>query len=183
MQNYLPNRKTARASWHNYNHADYFVTICTKNRGQYFGSVVNGEIHLTRIGQYLWQQLTNVQSHYPYAEIPLFVIMPDHVHLIVSVHHEDAARDTPTMTDAARDVPTTVTTVTGKNDKMRHVANKQGWLSVCVGGIKSAVTKYANENKIPFAWQSRFHDRIIRNNDEKQRIAKYIQNNPANWTL
>jgi len=32
-----------------------------------------------------------------------------------------------------------------------------------------------------FGWQSRFHDHIIRNEEEYQRIANYIDNNPANW--
>ena len=32
-----------------------------------------------------------------------------------------------------------------------------------------------------FTWQTRFHDHIIRNDEEYQRIANYIDNNPANW--
>ena len=32
-----------------------------------------------------------------------------------------------------------------------------------------------------FAWQSRFHDRIIRNDEAYQRISDYIVNNPSNW--
>jgi putative transposase len=35
---------------------------------------------------------------------------------------------------------------------------------------------------LPFAWQSRFHDHIIRNNESFQRISEYIKNNPANWS-
>ncbi|MFK8164863.1 MAG: hypothetical protein AB8H12_20625 [Lewinella sp.] len=34
---------------------------------------------------------------------------------------------------------------------------------------------------IPFGWQTRFHDHIIRNNDEFLRITNYIANNVANW--
>ncbi|MEX0968766.1 MAG: hypothetical protein WD077_16150 [Bacteroidia bacterium] len=32
-----------------------------------------------------------------------------------------------------------------------------------------------------FAWQSRFHDRIIRNDEEYQRISDYIITNPQYW--
>jgi hypothetical protein len=32
-----------------------------------------------------------------------------------------------------------------------------------------------------FAWQSRFHDHIIRNAEEHQRIATYIRDNPRKW--
>ncbi len=35
--------------------------------------------------------------------------------------------------------------------------------------------------KSGFGWQTRFHDHIIRNHQEYQRIANYIDNNPANW--
>ena len=60
---------------------------------------------------------------------------------------------------------------------------QSGNLASVVRGIKSAVTKYANEHNIPFAWQSRFHDHIIRNQLEMNRIARYIQNNPMKWEL
>ena len=59
----------------------------------------------------------------------------------------------------------------------------QGWLSVVIGGIKSAVTKFANENGIEFAWQTRFDDRIIRNQEAMNIIADYIENNVAHWTM
>jgi len=53
-----------------------------------------------------------------------------------------------------------------------------------VAGFKSSVTKHLNElrqtPKLP-VWESRFHDHIIRNDDENQRIYNYIVNNPANW--
>jgi hypothetical protein len=34
---------------------------------------------------------------------------------------------------------------------------------------------------MPNGWQSRFHDHIIRNEEEFQRISHYIANNPLNW--
>ena len=52
-----------------------------------------------------------------------------------------------------------------------------------IGQFKSAVTKYANEKEIPFAWQPRFYDHIIRNGTEMNHIADYIQNNPMKWEL
>ena len=64
---------------------------------------------------------------------------------------------------------------------MYTIANMQGWLSVVIGGVKSAVTKFARNNKIDFAWQSRFHDHIIGNQDEMNTIANYIENNPELW--
>ncbi|MDD5509147.1 MAG: hypothetical protein PHD25_12620 [Bacteroidales bacterium] len=54
-------------------------------------------------------------------------------------------------------------------------------MAVTIGGIKSAVTKFAHENKLNFAWQTRFHDHIIRDAGEMNRIAKYIEKNIAQW--
>ncbi|MBR2195903.1 MAG: transposase [Salinivirgaceae bacterium] len=195
----IPVRHTPRANWHKYNGAEYFVTICTGGREHYFGEVHDGQTQLTAVGECLRAQIENVQNHYPYATIPLYVIMPNHTHLIVVIDGDktpydrtvcrdaachvrndsgandvtDAARDV--NADAARDVPT------GKNVHMQNVANRQGWLSVCIGGIKSAVTRFARENGIPFAWQSRYHDRIVRNQNEMNRIAEYIEHNPLVW--
>lgn len=59
----------------------------------------------------------------------------------------------------------------------------QGWLSVVIGGLKSAVTRYARANNISFAWQTRFHDRIVRDQYELNRIAEYIENNIARWAF
>ena len=64
---------------------------------------------------------------------------------------------------------------------MHQVANACGYLSHVLSRFKSAVTKYAHLNGIPFGWQARFHDRIVRNQDELNRIAEYIENNVANW--
>ena len=66
---------------------------------------------------------------------------------------------------------------------MQRRAYRCGRLSHIIGQFKSAVTKYANAYKIPFIWQSRFHDHIIRNGTEMNRIADYVQNNPMKWEL
>lgn len=54
-------------------------------------------------------------------------------------------------------------------------------VSSIIGGYKSAVTKHANRLGLDFGWQSRFHDHIIRNDGEYQRINDYIENNPKKW--
>ena len=163
---------SSRASWHDYNGGMYFTTICTAGQNNYFGEVVNGETQLTAIGVYATDCIENISAHFPNAEIPLFVIMPNHIHAIVCVNASDG--------DAACHVSTSANE---KNEKMQEIANKSGQLSIIIGSIKSAITRYANRNNLPFAWQTRFHDRIIRNQDELNRIAQYVENNPAQWEL
>ena len=55
-------------------------------------------------------------------------------------------------------------------------------LASIMRGFKSAVTtkakKTGSEN---FAWQSRFHEYIIREEKVFRKIQKYINNNPAKW--
>ena len=142
------NRKSPRATWHKYNGGEYFITICTKNRIHYFGEIVDGETQLTPIGGFLKSQLENTQTiQKGDVEIPIYVIMPDHVHFIVIIN------------DLAK-------------------INKLGFL---IRGIKSSVTKYSYQNALPFEWQSRYYDRIIRNQNEMNRIVENIINNPINW--
>ena len=208
-------RKSPRAKWHDYNGAEYFVTICTKNMMHYFGKITNGEIQLTEVGEYLKLQIDNIHNHYSFADVLLYTIMPNHIHLIISIdgnkipydrqttcrdvacrvqkHNNTATKqsletiinksqdaDINKSQDAASHVPTELD---DKNKYMEYIANRQSWLSVSIGSFKSAVTKYANENNITFAWQSRYYDHIIRNQNEMNKIAQYIINNPAKWEL
>ena len=77
--------ESARADWHDYDGGFYFITICTKHREHFFGEIVDGEIALSDIGKYADEQFKNITSHYPYAEIPLWTIMPNHLHAIVII--------------------------------------------------------------------------------------------------
>lgn len=54
-------------------------------------------------------------------------------------------------------------------------------LASIIRGFKIGVTKNVHKIHPDFAWQSRFHDRIIRNNHEFENVRAYIYNNPQNW--
>ena len=195
----------ARAGWHNYNGGTYFVTICTHAREHYFGEIQydeNGEakMFLSEIGKFAEKQFRNVKNHYPYADIPLWVIMPDHIHAIVNIDYEKTPYDRRDVdqfqNNKIRNMGTTTNVeprcTTALHQQIdntcttalhRQIANMQGWLSVTIGGIKRAITHFANQNQIPFAWQSRFYDRIVRDTTELNRIAVYIENNVAQWAF
>lgn len=162
--------KSARASWHDYGNGIYFVTVCTAHRIHYFGRINNQEMELSALGQFLSYQLEHVSEHYPYARIPFFVVMPDHFHGIVLIDGDLAPslkRKECVMDDLCED--------------KSQLARLQGWLSVVIGGIKSAVTKYARTDQPGFAWQTRFHDRIIRDEKELEHIYHYIEANAMRW--
>ena len=67
------------------------------------------------------------------------------------------------------------------NETLQEISHRKGLLSVVIGGLKRAITRYANQNAIDFAWQTRFHDHIVRDIPEMNHIADYIENNMANW--
>lgn len=67
-----------------------------------------------------------------------------------------------------------------RSASLRFAPQRENLASV-VRGIKSAVTRFANENNIKFAWQPRFYEHIIRNQTEMNNIANYIEQNPYRW--
>lgn len=173
----LPQRKSPRARWHDYTGADYFVTFCTKNREMYFGDIVDGQMVLSEIGKWAKSQIEQTSIiRQNNVDIPLYVVMPNHIHLIV-VFNQVVCRD---ASNASADKESNNVSADARGASLRF-GPQSGNLSSVVRGIKSAVTKYANEHDIPFAWQSRYHDHIIRNQMEMDRIADYIENNPLRW--
>jgi len=68
-----------------------------------------------------------------------------------------------------------------EEDYMQRVSRSKGLLSVVVGNFKSAITHFANIHNIGFAWQRSYHEHIIRDTDDFNRIAEYIRMNPLRW--
>ena len=163
--------ESSRAQWHSYDGGIFFVTFCTKNRRHSLGEIVGGEMILSKIGKYTDQEIRAVNVRHPYAHIPFWAVMPDHIHLLIKIDSEKIPYE---HTSSPNDVSPPISTP----DPQNHM---HSWLSVVVGGIKSRVTKYAMKSHIPFEWQARFHDRIVRDEPEMNRIAKYIQENVSKW--
>ncbi len=166
---------SARAWWHDYNGGFYFITICTAGHKPYFGRIENAVMLKNKLGQFVEDNILNLNNHYPYVEIPLHVVMPNHIHLIVFVNGDGLHVETGRAPSLQKMEPI--------NEKMQLISLRKGLLSVAMGGLKSATTNFANLNTIQFGWQTRFHDHIIRNQEECNRIATYIENNPAKWEL
>lgn len=154
----LPQRKSPRAEFHNYSGGDYFVTICTCEKQHYFGKIHDNEMHYTLIGEYCKRQLEDISKHYTYVEIPLFVVMPNHLHAIICILPQTRTHEP-------------------------CVPTERSALSVVIGGFKRAVTMFARRNDIEFGWQSRYHDHIIRGRNDGKKIAEYIENNVARWGI
>ena len=198
MKNIPHVRKLARAQWFRYMDGAYFVTICTKNRVHYFGKINHAEMHLSAIGKFAQDQIHHTAAiRDGDVSIPQYTVMPNHIHMMVVIHrrrdalnaslepnaertrnartNNERTNNGRTQNGRTRCVPTTI------SPQWRRFGPQSGNLPSVIRGIKSSVTKFANDNHIAFAWQSRYHDHIIRNAYEWDRISRYIKNNPAQW--
>src|SRR3989338_4275691 len=79
-------RKLNRLKEWNYSEPGlYFITICTKNRKEYFGDVGNDQIIFNKYGEIVKQQWLWLKKQYPYVNLTEFIIMPNHLHGIIEI--------------------------------------------------------------------------------------------------
>lgn len=157
MKQYIQ-RKSVRVKWDTYQNGCYFVTICTKNRTHDFGEIRYQKMYLSLLGAKLaeaLEQTPNIRDD-QYIDIPIFAIMPNHLHFIITLNYQ-------------------------QDIHQHHFGTQRKNLSSVVRGIKSSLTYFARCNDIPFNWQSRFHEHIIRNQQEFEQIYQYIEHNVLNW--
>ena len=236
VNNNLHYNGTIRADWWNYYEGIYFITMTVKNRIHAFGEIhrnsqtSQNNMIFSKLGQFVNDEIPKIMDHYPYVFVPSWVVMPDHVHLIIMIDirgktwkdgiskdgiSKDAlsnqcennnpceilnpcgcvSRHAPTINDCGDDsisndcgdapiMPDEYPMDNIPNEKSKYmsaIAPKCGSLGLIIGRFKGAVTKYANDNHIPFRWQSRFYDSIIFDQAGFERVRRYINNNVANW--
>ena len=160
-KNELPERKHPRLDQYDYSSCGaYFVTICTQNRkcilsriGGRGGSSMNKNgIEYTSFGRIAEKQLLSLENRYSCLVIDQYVIMPNHIH-IVMILQKDAAGASPRPT--IMDVICTYKSLTARECK------KNGF-----------------EGKM---FQTSFYEHIIRSGEDYQEIVKYIYENPIRW--
>ncbi|RDC65349.1 transposase [Adhaeribacter pallidiroseus] len=138
------------------------------------------ELILSPIGevaQHFWQEIPN---RFPAASLDEWVIMPDHVHGLIQLGDgletgkKENAENVPQGEHAPRRVPT----------EKGLQPLKRGSLSSIVNHFKGNVKRWCNQNGYEeFAWQPRFYDHIVRNDQDLIRIREYIRQNPERWLI
>ena len=160
----LPQRK--RLCLKNFDYSTpgaYFVTVCTHNRKCTLSRVVGAihespEIQLTEYGKIV-DRLINTIPRQSLATIDRYVIMPNHIHLVIMITDSDELR-------AIRESPL----------RGRSIISKTiGYIKM--NASKEIHNRYGNE----MVWQRGFHDHIIRNRNDYEKISKYIYENPIIW--
>ena len=157
----------------------YFITICTKDKEDYFGEIVNAEMRLSSIGiiaNILWYEIKN---HSKNIELDAFVVMPNHIHGILIMSDNEITAETRhalslhAHTQLQTDNPTI--------GRRRFQNQGKNSISSIVGAYKSAVSRHAHRLGFDFSWQGRFYDNIIRDDKSHKKIVEYVQSNPLKW--
>jgi REP element-mobilizing transposase RayT len=161
----LPNRQSIRLQNYDYSSPGYyFVTVCTRNMNFYFGKTVDGEMYLSGIGMITRQCWLEIPVHYPHVQLDKFVIMPNHIHGIIIINDVRAQNSEPLQ------------------NKYQYIIPRS--LGCIIRGFKIGVTKWCRQNGHPeFQWKRNYHDHVIRNDKDLNRIRKYIRDNPLKWDI
>ena len=159
MKNNLPKRKPTRLKEYDYSTSGaYFVTICVKDRKQLLSKIVGDDAyivpknHLSNYGSICDKYIYNINIKYENATIDKYVIMPNHIHVIMILSGRAAgASPRPTITDI-----------------------------VCT--YKSLTTRECKKSGFrEKLFQTSFYEHVIRSREDYEKIAKYIYENPIRW--
>ena len=161
----FPQRKINRLSGYNYSqNGAYFITVCTYNRQRLLSKIVGTPVlgcpeapHsvLLPYGQIADKYIRQLNSFYCDLSVDKYIIMPDHIHLLISIHEQNG--------HPGRGVPTNGTSIIAR----------------FVGTFKRFCNKEYGRN----IWQARYYDHIIRNQWDYDAAWQYIENNPHKWIM
>ncbi len=169
-------RKSIRLQGYDYSQAGaYFITVCTHNRVPLFGEIVDGVMVLNTAGQIVEKCWCAIPEHFPQVTLDEFVVMPNHVHGIITIGTTVGANDyLPQPSDE------TPTQSNETPQPLQHGTSRT--IGSMVRGFKIGVTRWFRANTdIHAVWQRNYYEHIIRHEDAYLKIAEYIQTNPQRW--
>ena len=63
----------------------YFVTVCSKDRINWFGEIINGGMSLSEIGKITEKYWLKISRYHPFVELDQHIVMPNHIHGIINI--------------------------------------------------------------------------------------------------
>lgn len=145
---------------------EYFVTICTKNKKSWFGTVRDSFMVLNDVGKIVNKCWQEIPLHFPNVELDDYVIMPNHIHGIISIVDNQSV-------GAENFLPL-------RCNRYQKIIPRS--LGCIIKGFKIGVTKWCRtNNREKFHWQRSYYEHIVRNKKDLERIRKYILDNPYYW--
>lgn len=174
-------RRTIRLKGYDYSQAGaYFVTVCTQNRECLFGDIVSGEMQNNSAGEMIQRVWNELPVKYSDVAIDEFIVMPNHIHGIIVIEGNDCRGEVsspalsssglttnPSIQKGGDTPPLLVPTIGRIIAYLKYLSAKQ-------------INLFSNSTGTPL-WQRNYYERIIRNENELNRIREYIINNPALW--
>ena len=171
-KNALSKRKSTRLRGFDYGKTGaYFLTVCTENRKNILSTITVGEGSplpiLSPCGEIVDRWIKRIPEKYPNAYVDRYVIMPNHIHILLSIVNDNEREDPHNDTFGRGDPSPTTTTVNAVMGWLKYQATKE-------------INQFQNTvgDKI---FQRSFFDHIVRNYDDYHKICKYIYENPARW--
>jgi REP element-mobilizing transposase RayT len=164
----LPSRRSTRLKGFDFaTSAGHVITNCTDARRPLFGSIRDGEMHLSALGSIVDDEWRRTPLIRPAVLLDARIVMTNHVHGIVILNQEDPRQ----LGRRAQD---------GRPPAPVHS------LGAIVRGLKAAVTARAwpelSGIEEPI-WQRNYHDHSIRDDRELEEYRGYIDTNPKRWEL
>ena len=148
----------------------YFISLVTHNRECLLSDVVDGQLELRTIGKIVNDVWKSIPLHFPQASVDHFVIMPNHIHGIITIvgarHKVSSLR--------RQAVPLLE----------RFGKPTSGSIPTIIRSFKSEATRRVNiMRKSPGVklWLRNYYEHVIRDEQGFQSIVEYILANPQNW--
>jgi putative transposase len=156
-------RRSARLPEFNYSNVGmYFATICASERRCIFGRVHANNMVLTPLGEIIKSCWIEIPQHFPRVKIESYVVMPNHVHGILTVRLK--------LQNANRSGGTMETTESfGKPTA--------GSLPKIIRSFKAPASERARESGLVSGrpiWQKSYYEHVIRSTKEYVEITNYI---------
>jgi len=164
-----PQRKQIRLITHDYNAAGvYFITICVRDRLPVLSDIIRGSgcdvprVQLSGIGKIVEKYILSSEK-IPGISVKHYIIMPDHVHMIVYVHPERKITSEILPENVISEAPSPA------NDAIPRV----------ISALKRLCHKEIGQN----IFQRSYNERIIRSREEYDAIVRYMNDNPKRWSM
>jgi putative transposase len=158
----------------------YFVTVVTQGYKCIFGKIIDKEMHLNVLGKIVQEYWLEILDHFPDIDVEPFVIMPNHIHGIVTIYDNDRSGTiyrAPTMGDHAPVMGEHAST----NEKFGQPV--VGSIPTIIRTYKAAVSRLARrELGMVKIWQRNYYEHIIRDQSDLESLAGYIHSNPDHWS-
>ena len=175
----------------------YFITICTENRAEILSHVVGVGVpddpdcvELLPYGKIADKYIKQLNDFYEDISVDRYVIMPNHIHILLSLRNGSSRTPTPTARgvvcgdgdvfcgQSGTPVPTNHEPTFAKKALISKDNKKANSI---VSRFVSTFKRFCNKEYGQNIWQDRFYDHVIRNREEYEEHVKYIYENPKNW--